>query len=134
MSNPRPRPKVMMLTEAAAERIKAIMAAKGTNKQEPLDEVVEDKGARVLVDPKAILYLLGTEMDYRVDRLEVRVQQPEPEERVWVRGVYRSRAGREREALGIEILSARLAVQSWQRDPKEVGLSKSCGDPISRTR
>lgn len=69
MSNPRPRPKVMMLTEAAAERIKAIMAAKGTNvvgprigvkkggcagmeytmawvdKQEPFDEVVEDKGA-----------------------------------------------------------------------------------------
>ena len=31
MSNPRPRPKVIMLTEAAAGRIKAIMAAKGTN-------------------------------------------------------------------------------------------------------
>ena len=31
MSNPRPRPKVMMLTQAAAERIKLIMAAKGTN-------------------------------------------------------------------------------------------------------
>jgi hypothetical protein len=31
MSNPRPRPKVMMLTQAAAERIKVIMAAKGTN-------------------------------------------------------------------------------------------------------
>jgi iron-sulfur cluster assembly protein len=83
----------MMLTQAAAERIKLIMAAKGTNvvgarigvkkggcagmeytmawvdKPEPLDEVVEDKGARVLVDPKAVLYLLGTEMDYRVDRL-----------------------------------------------------------------
>jgi iron-sulfur cluster assembly protein len=33
------------------------------DKQEPLDEVVEDKGARVLVDPKAVLYLIGTEMD-----------------------------------------------------------------------
>jgi iron-sulfur cluster assembly protein len=76
MSNPRPRPKVMMLTLAAAERINAIMAVKGTNvvgpligvkkggcagmeytmawadKQEPFDEVVEDRGARVLVDPK----------------------------------------------------------------------------------
>jgi iron-sulfur cluster assembly protein len=86
----------MMLTEAAAERIKLIMAAQGTNvlgarigvkkggcagmeytmawvdKQEPLDEMVEDKGARVLVDPKAVLYLLGTEMDYRVDRLSSR--------------------------------------------------------------
>ena len=30
MSNPRPRPKVMMLTQAAAERIKVIMTAKGT--------------------------------------------------------------------------------------------------------
>jgi iron-sulfur cluster assembly protein len=39
------------------------------DKQEPFDEVVEDKGTRVLVDPKAVLYLLGTEMDYRVDRL-----------------------------------------------------------------
>jgi iron-sulfur cluster assembly protein len=87
---------MMMLTQAAAERIKVIMAAKGTNvvgarigvkkggcagmeytmawadKQEPFDEVVEDKGARVLVDPKAVLYLLGTEMDYRVDRLSSR--------------------------------------------------------------
>jgi iron-sulfur cluster assembly protein len=42
------------------------------DKQEPFDEVVEDKGARVLVDPKAVLYLLGTEMDYRVDRLASR--------------------------------------------------------------
>jgi iron-sulfur cluster assembly protein len=94
MSSLQPRPKVMTLTEAAAERIKAIMV--GTNvvgarigvkkggcagmeytmawadKQEPFDEVVEDKGARVLVDPKAVLYLLGTEMDYRVDRLASR--------------------------------------------------------------
>ena len=34
--------------------------------------MVDDKGARVLVDPKAVLYLLGTEMDYRVDRLSSR--------------------------------------------------------------
>src|SRR3984893_17640354 len=33
------------------------------------DEVVEDKGVRVLIDPKAVLFLLGTEMDYKTDRL-----------------------------------------------------------------
>ena len=38
-------------------------------KVEPADEVVEDKGVRVLIDPKAVLFLLGTEMDYKVDKL-----------------------------------------------------------------
>jgi iron-sulfur cluster assembly protein len=33
------------------------------------DEVVEDKGVRVIVDPGAVLYLLGTEMDWKVDKL-----------------------------------------------------------------
>src|SRR6186713_3597201 len=93
MASPRPRPQVMKLTEAAADRIKAIMAkadkpfegvrvgvknggcagmsytmeyAESAN---PLDEVVEDKGVKVLIDPKAVLFLLGTEMDYRVDKL-----------------------------------------------------------------
>ena len=33
------------------------------------DEVVEDKGVKVLVDPKAVLFLLGTEMDFKVDKL-----------------------------------------------------------------
>jgi iron-sulfur cluster assembly protein len=33
------------------------------------DEVVERDGARVIVDPKAVLYLLGTEMDYKTDKL-----------------------------------------------------------------
>ena len=36
---------------------------------EPSDEVVDDKGVRLLVDPKAVLFLLGTEMDYKVDKL-----------------------------------------------------------------
>ncbi|MGL4243437.1 MAG: HesB/IscA family protein, partial [Beijerinckiaceae bacterium] len=34
----------------------------------PHDEVVEDKGVRILVDPKAILFLLGTEMDVKTDK------------------------------------------------------------------
>ena len=33
------------------------------------DEIVEDKGVRILIDPKAVLFLLGTEMDFRIDRL-----------------------------------------------------------------
>ena len=38
-------------------------------KVEPSDEVVEDKGMRVLIDPKAVLFLLGTEMGYKVEKL-----------------------------------------------------------------
>jgi iron-sulfur cluster assembly protein len=93
MAVARPKPQVMRLTEAAADRIKAVMAkadrpiaavrvgvknggcagmsytmeyAEALN---PLDEVVEDKGVRILIDPKAVLFLLGTEMDYRVEKL-----------------------------------------------------------------
>ncbi len=93
MAVARPRPQVVRLTEAAAERIKAVMAKADSpiaavrvgvknggcagmaytmeyaEKINPLDEVVEDKGVRILIDPKAVLFLLGTEMDYRVDKL-----------------------------------------------------------------
>ena len=89
----RQRPQVMRLTEAAAARIKDIMAkaerpiagvrvgvrnggcagmaytmeyAEQTN---PLDEVIEDKGVRIMIDPKAVLFLLGTEMDYKIEKL-----------------------------------------------------------------
>ena len=92
-ASPRPRPQVMRLTETAASHIKDILAraerpvagvrvgvknggcagmsytmeyAEAAN---PNDEVVEDKGVRLLIDPKAVLFLLGTEMDYRVDKL-----------------------------------------------------------------
>ena len=83
----------MRLTEAAAERIKAVMAKaehpiaavrvgvknggcagmaytmEYAEKINPLDEVIEDRGVRILIDPKAVLFLLGTEMDYKVDKL-----------------------------------------------------------------
>ena len=89
----RPRPKVVTLTEAAAERVREIMANADTDYlglkigvknggcagQEytfayateiaPLDEVVEDKGVTVLIDPKAVLFLIGTEIDYETTRL-----------------------------------------------------------------
>ena len=35
----------------------------------PNDEIIEDKGVKVLIDPKAIMYLLGTEMDYKKEEL-----------------------------------------------------------------
>ena len=89
----RPRPKVLTLTPRAAERVRAIMASKGpevaglkigikkggcagmeytmtwADSVGKLDEVVEQDGARVIVDPQAVLYLLGTEMDYKTDKL-----------------------------------------------------------------
>ena len=34
----------------------------------PNEEVIEDKGVKVLIDPNAIMYLLGTEMDFRVEK------------------------------------------------------------------
>ncbi len=93
MGAARPKPQVMRLTDAAAERIKAVMARTDrpiaairvgvknggcagmsyfmeyADVINPLDEVIEDKGVRILVDPKAVLFLLGTEMDYKVDKL-----------------------------------------------------------------
>ena len=88
------RPKPMTLTDAAAERVKALMT-KGdssvqglrvgvksggcsgltyfieyASEQGKFEEVVEDKGVRIFIDPKAIIYLLGSEMDYKADRFE----------------------------------------------------------------
>tara|TARA_B100001093_G_C26667355_1_gene944638 strand:+ start:172 stop:507 length:336 start_codon:yes stop_codon:yes gene_type:complete len=34
----------------------------------PNEEVIEDKGVKVLIDPKAIMYLLGTEMDFKKEK------------------------------------------------------------------
>ena len=39
-----------------------------TKKVNPNDEVIEDKGVKVFVDSSAIMYLLGTEMDYKKDK------------------------------------------------------------------
>ena len=93
MAMARPRPQAMRLSEAAASRIKELMAkmdrpvaglrvgvknggcagmsytmeyAESVN---PLDEVVEDKGVTVLIDPKAVLFLLGTEMDFQTTKM-----------------------------------------------------------------
>jgi iron-sulfur cluster assembly protein len=88
----RPRMQVMTITEAAAERVRTAIE----NAEKPViglrvgvknggcagmsytveyaesvqafDEVIEDKGVKVLVDPKAILFLLGSEMDVKTDK------------------------------------------------------------------
>jgi iron-sulfur cluster assembly protein len=89
----RPRMAVLSLTDKAAERVKAIMATKSSDvlglkvgikkggcagmeytmewatSIAKFDEVVEKDGATVIIDPKAVMYLLGTEMDYKIDKL-----------------------------------------------------------------
>ena len=93
MTMARPRPQVMRLTDAAATRIKDVMARaekpvagvrvgvknggcagmeytmEYADAVKATDEVVEDKGVKILIDPKAVLFLLGTEMDYKTDKL-----------------------------------------------------------------
>ena len=100
----RPRPKVVTLSERAAERVREIMARAekpyaglrvgvkngGCAGQEytleyaeaanPLDEVVEDKGVTILVDPKAVLFLIGTEIDYEVSKLSAKFVFRNPNE------------------------------------------------------
>lgn len=87
----RPRPKPVTLSEAAATRVKEIMAERGAgylrvgvtnggcagmeyvmdyaNAPEPLDEVVSDNGVTILIEAKAILFLLGSVVDYEVTPL-----------------------------------------------------------------
>jgi iron-sulfur cluster assembly protein len=92
----RERPKAVRLSDAASQRIQEIMAnaegkylgvrvgvtnggcagmaytmdyAESTN---PLDEIVEDKGVKIFIDPKAILFLIGTEMDFVKEKFGAR--------------------------------------------------------------
>ncbi len=85
--------KVISLTDRAAERIKAIMAdadrpivglrvgvrnggcagmaytMEYAEDARPGEDKIEDRGVTVFIDPKAVLFLLGTEMDFKTDRL-----------------------------------------------------------------
>ncbi len=84
--------RVMSLSDAAAERIRSVIAAAETPimgirvgvrnggcagmsytmeyaaTKNPFDEIIEEKGVTVLIDPKAVLFLLGTEMDVKTDK------------------------------------------------------------------
>ncbi|MDP2333473.1 MAG: iron-sulfur cluster assembly accessory protein [Reyranella sp.] len=90
----RPRPQVMSVTPAAAERVKALIDSRGkptagirigvrtkgcsgmsytlefADAQQPMDEVVETGGVKLLIDPKASLFLIGTQMDYVEEKLK----------------------------------------------------------------
>ena len=84
---------VITLSDRAADRVKEIMSKaeesiigvrvgvssggcagmsytmEYVKKTNPNDEVIKDKGVKILIDPKAIMYLLGTEMDYKKEEL-----------------------------------------------------------------
>ncbi len=84
----------MTLTDAAAKRVIELMEMRDqpsvglrlgvrtggcsgmaytmefATEKEPLDEVVEDKGVNVLIDSKALMYLIGSEMDYVEDKMQ----------------------------------------------------------------
>lgn len=84
---------VMTLTDEAAARVRDLMAKADDSilglrvgvknggcagmeytleyarEQKPFEDVIDDKGARVFIDPKAILFLFGTQMDFRTDKL-----------------------------------------------------------------
>ncbi|MBI5120105.1 MAG: iron-sulfur cluster assembly accessory protein [Rhodospirillales bacterium] len=88
------RPSPITITEAAAERVKALIAKRGkptagvrigirskgcsgmsytvefADEKSPYDETVEDKGVTVFIDPKATMFILGTEMDYVEEKLK----------------------------------------------------------------
>lgn len=85
---------VMTLTEAAATQIKSLLAQRGkeslgirigvksggcsglkyfveyADEKGHFDEIISDKGVTVLIDPKALMYLLGTEMDYMEEKFK----------------------------------------------------------------
>lgn len=87
----RPRPQIVSLTDAAAARVKEIMSASGkpflrvgvvnggcagmeyvldyAEAREPLDELVEDHDVQILVKADAVLFLLGSVVDYETSRL-----------------------------------------------------------------
>jgi iron-sulfur cluster assembly protein len=90
---PLPSFKVLTLSDAAANRVQEIIekadrpiagvrvgvknggcagmsyTMEYAEAQKPGEDVVEDKGVKVFVDPKAVLFLLGTEMDYQTTKL-----------------------------------------------------------------
>ena len=90
----RPRPQAMTVTPAAVEQIKALIDKRGkstagirigvrtkgcsglsytleyADSLQPMDEVVESDGVKLLIDPKASLFLIGTEMDYAEEKLK----------------------------------------------------------------
>ena len=91
MSN---RPQPIAVTDAAVERVKALLASRAApaagvrigvktkgcsglsytleyaDEKNPFDEVIEAGGVTIMIDPKATMFIFGTEMDYVEDKLE----------------------------------------------------------------
>ena len=87
-------PAPMTITDAAAERVKTLLSKRGkpsvgirigvrskgcsgmsytleyADEKSQFDEILEDKGVTVLIDPKATMFILGTEMDYVEDKMQ----------------------------------------------------------------
>jgi iron-sulfur cluster assembly protein len=90
----RQRPQVVKLTDSAADQVKSIMARSGkpylrvgvknggcagmeyvldyADAPDPLDEVVEDHGVKILVAANAVLFLIGAEVDFESSRMAQR--------------------------------------------------------------
>jgi iron-sulfur cluster assembly protein len=99
------RPQAMTITDAAAEQVKALLASRGkpsagirigvrtkgcsgmsytlefADEKGDFDEVVEDKGVTLLIDPKATMFIIGTEMDYVEEKLESGFRFSNPNEK-----------------------------------------------------
>lgn len=104
MNAPRPRPAVMTVTEAAAARVRDLIARADkpvagvrvgvknggcagmsytmdlADTVEKGDEVIETQGVKVLIDPKAVLFLLGTTMDFTIDKMSAKFVFRNPNE------------------------------------------------------
>ncbi|MCE2890154.1 HesB/IscA family protein [Aquidulcibacter sp.] len=98
----RPRPQVVSLTDAAAERVRDVMAKSEkpylrvgiknggcagmeyvmayADAPDPLDEVVEDKGVKILVASNAILFLVGSVVDVENTKLHSKFVFKNPNE------------------------------------------------------
>jgi iron-sulfur cluster assembly protein len=88
------RPAMMTVSDAAARQVQALLESRGkpsagirigvrtkgcsgmsytlefADEKGPFDEILEDKGVTILIDPKATMFIIGTEMDYVEDKLE----------------------------------------------------------------
>lgn len=93
MAKPRPKFQILSVTQAAADHVRRILGASdppargvrvgvknagcagmsytldAVTEPDPRDDVVEDKGVAVYIDPKAVLFLVGTVMDHRATKL-----------------------------------------------------------------
>ena len=88
------RPAMMTVSDAAAQQVQALLDSRDkpsagirigvrtkgcsgmsytlefADEKGPFDEILQDKGVTILIDPKTTMFIIGTEMDYVVDKLE----------------------------------------------------------------